>query len=355
MTYVLQLNARARFVAESFLTPVRHFLFLFATPCSSYLVRLIHLHRALCCSKVSVSGLGAALHRRFPKIPIRSETFTTNHLPWTDSGLLTVRKDERSCLVPHLRQPFQRKVGLLGVSMLSFNTCARSSRNQHLCRHLYHETVVSLHLPLHCHLLSILNTLITCCPCFVRDYLSATREVPMDLNALLAQRVHLSYLCFIDEEEEAVHFGSRRTMELAEEPTPYQKSNAVVTSSASKHVPMSTTSVNRPRLFPHRFRSSIFVEHLKKATYIRSLKQTFRSMASQPHRRCDQIVAPTWDNMGLRVGDVKCSRCDTHPSHTLEPCGHTICHEHYLQEPGDGLDVRCALCLRVSLLRDLFL
>jgi actin related protein 2/3 complex subunit 4 len=56
----LQLNARARFVAESFLTPVRPFPSLFVIPYSSNLVRLIQLHVALCCSKVSVSGLGAA-------------------------------------------------------------------------------------------------------------------------------------------------------------------------------------------------------------------------------------------------------------------------------------------------------
>jgi len=141
MTYTLQLNARARFVAESFLTPVRPFLFLFATTYSSHLVRLITLHRAPCCFKVSVSGLGAALHRRFPKIPIRSETFTTSPLPWMDIELLPVKKDERFCLVPHLRQPSLQKVGLLGVSTLSFNPRARSSRNQHLRRHLYNETV----------------------------------------------------------------------------------------------------------------------------------------------------------------------------------------------------------------------
>jgi hypothetical protein len=33
---------------------------LFVIPYSSNLVRLIQLHVALCCSKVSVSGLGAA-------------------------------------------------------------------------------------------------------------------------------------------------------------------------------------------------------------------------------------------------------------------------------------------------------
>lgn len=172
MTYILQLNARARFVAESFLTPVRHFLFLFATPCSPCLVRLIHLHFALCCSQVSVPGLGAALHRTFPKIPIRSETFTTNPPSWMDSGLLLpVRKDERPCLVSHPRQPSLRKVGLLSVSMLPFNLRARSSRSQHLRRHLYHKMVVSLRVPLHRHLFSIVNTLKTCCSCFVRDNL----------------------------------------------------------------------------------------------------------------------------------------------------------------------------------------
>jgi hypothetical protein len=32
----------------------------------------------VCYSKASVSGFGAALHRRFPKIPIRPETITTS-------------------------------------------------------------------------------------------------------------------------------------------------------------------------------------------------------------------------------------------------------------------------------------
>lgn len=142
MTYILQLNARARFVAESFLTPVRHFLFLFATPRSPYLVRLIHLHAALCCCKVSVSGLGAALHRIFPKIPIRAETFTTNPPTYRTLNFYHSKRTNASCLGPHLRRPSLQKACLLGVSMLSFNTCARSSCYRHLYRHLYHETVV---------------------------------------------------------------------------------------------------------------------------------------------------------------------------------------------------------------------
>lgn len=144
-------------------------------------------------------------------------------------------------------------------------------------------------------------------------------------------------------------------MEVTEGSTPYRKSNAVLTSSASTHVPMSTTLVNPPRPLYHRSHTSIFVELLIKATYLRSLKQTSAFMSTQPHRRGDDIVTPTWDNMGLRVGDIQCAACDRQPSHTLEPCGHTICYEHYLQEPGEGLDVRCALCLKVSLLHDLSL
>ena len=172
MTYTLQLNARARFVAESFLTPVRPFRSLFVFLYSRYLVRLILLHVALCCSKVSVSGLGAALHRRFPKIPIRPETITTSPLPWMDLVLLPVKKDERCCLVTHLRPTFLRKLGLLGVSMLSFTSCARSTRNRHLYRNLYHETVVYLRLPLHYHFLSILdNVLFLSCSRTVRDTL----------------------------------------------------------------------------------------------------------------------------------------------------------------------------------------
>lgn len=177
----------------------------------------------------------------------------------------------------------------------------------------------------------------------------------MDFDSLLAQRVHLSYPHLIDEEDQAVHLGGRRTLEVAEGSTPYQKSNAVVTFSASKHPLMSTTLGNRPRLFPHRPHTSIFVEHLIKATYTRSLKQTSAFMAFQPRRRADDIAASTWDNMGLRIGGSQCFDCDAYPSHTLEPCGHTICYEHYLHEPGDGLDVRCALCLTVSLLHDLSL
>lgn len=193
MTYTFQLNARARFVAESFLTPVRPFCFLFAMSYSSYLVRLIQLHVALCSSKVSVSGLGAALHRRFPKIPIRSETITTSPLSWTDTTLLPVKKDERSCLVPHLRPISLRKAGLLGVSMLSF-TCARSTRNQHLHRHLYHETVVYLRLPLHFRLLSTLDTLITCCSCSVRDTLCCTENTQwVQTPSLLGQNIFLIY------------------------------------------------------------------------------------------------------------------------------------------------------------------
>jgi len=176
----------------------------------------------------------------------------------------------------------------------------------------------------------------------------------MDLDSLLAQRVYASYLCFIDEEEETVHFGGRRTVEVAEGSALYQKSNAVVTSSASKHVPMSTTSIDRPRLSCHRPHTSIFVEHLIKATHIRSLKQTTIFMP-QPRRRGDPIAIPTWNNMGLRVGDTQCSDCDINPSHILTPCGHTICYEHFLQDPGEELPVRCALCLKVSLVCDLSL
>ena len=179
----------------------------------------------------------------------------------------------------------------------------------------------------------------------------------MDLNFFVAQKIHLSYLCFIYEDEDDIHFGSRRKAGVAgvvEERAAYQNSSAIVACSASKHLPMSTTSEDRQRVASRRPHTAPYVDFLIKATRIRKLRQQSEFMFPQPRRPGDPIVAPTWSNMGLRIGSTDCSPCENRPSHTLEPCGHTVCYDHFLQHSED-LPVRCAVCLKVSpFLHDLF-
>jgi hypothetical protein len=170
----------------------------------------------------------------------------------------------------------------------------------------------------------------------------------MDLNFLVAGTIHVPYRYLIDEETEAVHFDGRRKTGLAEEPAAYQNSNAIVTCSASKHLSMSTTLEDRPRVSHHRAHTSVYVEYLVQATYIRHQRQRSAFMFPLPRRAGDPVVAETWSNMGLRIGGTQCLACENNPSHTLAPCGHTICYDHFLQHAED-LPVRCALCLKVSL------
>jgi hypothetical protein len=170
----------------------------------------------------------------------------------------------------------------------------------------------------------------------------------MDLNFFVAGTIHIPYQYLIDEETEAIHFDGRRKTGLAEEPAAYQNSNAIVTCSASKHLSMSTTLEDRPRVSHHRAHTSVYVEYLVQATYIRHQRQRSAFMFPLPRRAGDPVVAETWSNMGLRIGGTQCLACENNPSHTLAPCGHTICYDHFLQHAED-LPVRCALCLKVSL------
>jgi hypothetical protein len=174
----------------------------------------------------------------------------------------------------------------------------------------------------------------------------------MDLNFFVAGTIHVPYQYFSDEDTEAIHFDGRRKTGLAEEPAAYQNSNAIVTCSASKHLSMSTTLEDRPRVSHHRAHTSVYVEYLVQATYIRHQRQRSAFMFPLPRRAGDPVVAETWSNMGLRIGGTQCLACENNPSHTLAPCGHTICYDHFLQHAED-LPVRCALCLKVSLFLDL--
>jgi hypothetical protein len=174
----------------------------------------------------------------------------------------------------------------------------------------------------------------------------------MGPNSFVAGTNHFSYLYFIDQEEGAVHFHGRSHVEVAGGSAAYQNSNASVTCSASKHLPMLTTLQDRLRVSHRRYPSSIYVEFLRKATHLRSLRQAPSFMFPQP-RRAGDPVAPiaegSWDTMGLRIGSTECAPCENRPTHQLDPCGHTVCYEHYLHHPED-LPVRCAKCLKVSLL-----
>jgi hypothetical protein len=80
---------------------------------------------------------------------------------WMDIVLLPVKKDEHSCLIPHLRPTSLQKVGLLGVSFHSTLAHGPPATNTSLLyRNLYHETVVYLRLLFHFYLLYILDTVL---------------------------------------------------------------------------------------------------------------------------------------------------------------------------------------------------
>ncbi|KAI4757226.1 hypothetical protein E4T52_09344 [Aureobasidium sp. EXF-3400] len=48
-----------------------------------------------------------------------------------------------------------------------------------------------------------------------------------------------------------------------------------------------------------------------------------------------------WSGLGHRhtkgEGSTQCAPCDNKPTHYLDPCGHTVCYEHYLHHPEDLL------------------
>jgi hypothetical protein len=169
----------------------------------------------------------------------------------------------------------------------------------------------------------------------------------MTLNSVVAWPAHSPYLCFIDKEVETVHLSGWIKVGTSEEPAAYQNSKAIVTCSVVNHLSMSTAFEDRPRVLHHRSHTYPFVEFLKKATYIRRLRQRSGFMFPLPRRAGDPVVAETWSNMGLRIGDRLCHPCESNPSHYLDPCEHTVCYDHFLQHAED-LPVRCAVCLQVS-------
>lgn len=181
--------------------------------------------------------------------------------------------------------------------------------------------------------------------CSARDILLLS--LPMDLNSFALGTRYLSYLCFIDEEEDTAHFSGWSGMELAEWSAAYQNTNALITCSAFGHLPMSTTLGDRPHVSHRRSHTASYVQKLVKATYVRHLRQTSDFMFPLPRRPGDPVVAENWLSMDRRIGGTQCPACDFTPSHILVPCAHTICYDHFLQHPED-LPVRCALCLKVS-------
>ncbi|KAG9946785.1 hypothetical protein KCU85_g6262, partial [Aureobasidium melanogenum] len=167
----------------------------------------------------------------------------------------------------------------------------------------------------------------------------------MDLSSFALGTSYLSYLCFIDEEEDNVHFGGWSGMELAEWSEAYQNTNALVICSAFGHFPMSTALGDQPRVSHRRSHTASYVQKLVEATYVRHLRQTSDFMFPLPRRPGDPVVAENWSSMDRRIGGTQCPACYFTPSHILVPCEHTVCYDHFLQHPED-LAVRCALCLK---------
>jgi hypothetical protein len=175
----------------------------------------------------------------------------------------------------------------------------------------------------------------------------------MTPNSVVAWPAHSPYLCFVDKEEETVHLNGWIKVGTSEEPAVYHNSKAIVTCSVVNHLSMSTTLEDRPRVLHQRSHTYPFVEFLVKATYIRRLRQRSGFMFPLPRRAGNPVVAETWSNTGLRIGDRLCHPCESNPSHYLDPCEHTVCYDHFLQHAED-LPVRCAVCLQVSLFIYLF-
>lgn len=53
-------------------------------------------------------------------------------------------------------------------------------------------------------------------------------------------------------------------------------------------------------------------------------------------------------NFTKRVGGTQCRLCSVHPTHTLLPCGHTVCYDHFLADD-HKFPMVCAFCFQVQL------